>query len=136
MLMHSVVITTTVLYRLFELAICSIALEIKFKLVSNWILTSSQPQRFTSEQSNSVTSKCTFQNSSHIYIYKPSMAQVSPQNQSLHEHETYMIHEHQTQIFKEFIPSIVPLLKRAHKASPCWYCWPCHPFINIRWFKK
>ena len=36
------------------------------QLVSNWILTSCQPQRVTSVQLNSVISKCIFQNSSHI----------------------------------------------------------------------
>ena len=36
------------------------------QLVSNWILMSCQLQRVTSGQSNSVISKCTLQNSSHI----------------------------------------------------------------------
>ena len=55
-----------------------------------------------------VISKYTFLNSSLIYI--SPLCQVSLQNQSLREHETY-IHKHQTQIFEELVPSILPLLK-------------------------
>ena len=36
--------------------------------VRNWILTSYQPRRVISDWSESVTSKCTFQNSSHDYV--------------------------------------------------------------------
>ena len=76
---------------------------------SNWISMFCQPHRVTSVQSNSVTSKHTLQNPSHIYIYT-NLSKVSLQNQSLHKHKTYL-HKHQTQIFEALVPSILSLLK-------------------------
>ena len=84
------------------------ALVVTPKVVSNWIWMFCQPHRVTSGQSNSNISKCTFQNSSH----KNTLSAVNPQDQSLHKqkNEAY-IHKYQTQIFKELIPSVLPLLK-------------------------
>ena len=55
------------------------------RLISNWILTSCQPHRVTSGESNSVISNFAFKNSSHMYTF----SQVNPQNQSLHKQNTH-----------------------------------------------
>ena len=71
-------------------------------LVSHWIFTSCQLHTVTSGQSNSVISKHTQSKTSHIQ----TLSQVSPQNQSLHKHKTYMYA--QTHIFEELVVSILP----------------------------
>ena len=45
-------------------------------VVSYWMLMSCQPHRVSSGQSNPVISKCTFQNSSHLWTF----SQINPQN--------------------------------------------------------
>ena len=34
--------------------------------------------------------------------------------------------------FKELVPSVLPLLKKAHKPRTCWYCGPFCQFMNTR----
>ena len=38
--------------------------------------------------------------------------------------------------FEELVPSVSPLLKKAHKARQRWYRGPFRRFINTRFFKK
>ena len=56
-----------------------------------------------------VISKYTLPNSSHIYV--STLCQVNLQNQSPRKHKT-SIHKYQTQIFKEPVPSTLPLPKK------------------------
>ena len=39
-------------------------------------------------------------------------------------------------IFKELVPSVLPLLKKAHKARTCWHRGPFRGFINTRCLKR
>ena len=92
----------TSLQCLYLISLQSSSLWHVYMLVSNCILMSCQPHRVTYRQSNSVISKFTFQNSSHIYIYTnlflKSIDKTNPH--AKHKTKTY-IHKHQTQIFEE-----------------------------------
>ena len=62
----------------------------------------------TSGQTKSVMRKFTFQNASHMLTF----SQANPQSQSLRKRKNIAyIYKHQTQIFKELVPSLIPLLK-------------------------
>ena len=85
------------------------------QLVSNWILTSCQPLRVTSGQSN--CHKQTHASKPLIYIYKPFLKSV---------HKTYPytntkqnMHKHTK--FRRVSPFNIPPAKRAHKAWTRWY---------------
>ena len=74
---------------------------------TNWILMSCQPHRVTSGQSN-LGHKQTHISKLFSHIYQPSVKSVYKTNHFTNK--TY-IHKHQTQIFKDLVPSILPLLK-------------------------
>ena len=71
---------------------------------SNWILMSCQLHRVTSGQSNSGHKQTHTHTYTHIYIYQPSVKSIYKTN-----HFTNI--KNQTRIFKELVPSILPLLK-------------------------
>ena len=70
---------------------------------SNWILTSVNHRGSPQDSKTRVISKCTFLNSSHIYINPLSSQSTKPITSKIY------IHKHQTQIFEELIPSILPV---------------------------
>ena len=107
------------------------------ELVSDWSLTSGQPHRVTSGRSNSVISRCTVQNSSHIQTlsqYRKTDPYTNtkhkrfpksiPQNRSLHKYKTYMDTQTSNTTFWR---ASSPPAKRARKARTCRYCWPLRP---------
>ena len=79
---------------------------------SNWILMSCQPHRVTSGQSNSGQKQISklFLN----IIYQPSL-------KSNYKTNHFRNIKHNAQIFKELVPSILPLLKEHYIWGTCWY---------------
>ena len=56
-------------------------------------------------------------------MYQPSVKSIYKTNHFANINHTYT---NIRQIFKELVPSGLPLLKEAHKAKTFWYCRPFH----------
>ena len=88
--------------------------------------------------SNSVVSRCTFQNS--VYICK-AFLKLIPQNQFIHKYRTkhrYTNIKHKFSRFEVLVASILPLLnkrrrKKGRKKVMTW--WYRRPFCLIHWYK-
>ena len=99
--------------------------EIVSELVS-WHFELNQPQRITQLKTmfnlSPVYSACKSSNHKLSQNYK-----ISPDTNL---HITYTNIKHKN--FKELVPSVSPLLKKAHKAWTRWYHGPFHRSINTR----
>ena len=77
------------------------------------------------------------QSVSYLLCMQVTKAQIIPNHQispDTNLHKTYQKIKHN--IFEELVPSVSPLLKKAHKARTHWYHGPFCQFINTRFLIK
>ena len=103
---------------------CTLIFTLLNQLVSRYF-EPSQPQRITSRLELMFNLSPTFLPS--MQVIKPQIIQ-KQQNQSRHKCTENTQKHHKQNIFKELVPSALPLLKKALKAL--------HRFINTRFFLK
>ena len=68
---------------------------------------------------------------SHQTTHSPQITKSVPTQITENKTNTNIKHK----FFEELVPSVLPMLKKAHKARTRWYCGPLRRFINTR-FKK
>ena len=93
------------------------------ELVSIWILTSCQPHRVTSGQSNSGPKQIHISKLFSKPFFK-SIIHKTNHRANIKTKHTYTNARHTN--FQRVSPLNITPVKRAHKARTYWYCWPFH----------